>query len=810
MVVRIRNLRAELEVRALGLGTGVPRLSWIVETDDPQFIQTSYSVSAVDPVGADRELAVTVASDDSVLVPWPFDPVPSRTEREIRVRISGATGEESGWSEPLVLETGLLDPADWVAVPVTATFAGEPPERPVRFRRRFMVHAGLVRARLYVSALGVYTAEANGSPIGDHVLAPGWTSYRHRLRYQTFDVTDILQHGDNVLGVTVAEGWYRGRFGFGGGRREIYGSAIGPIVQLELHYADGTIETVATDRHWRAGLGPHLTASLYDGETYDARLADPAWSTPAFDGDDWVDAGELPSLAHLMVAPPGPPVRRIETIRPQQVGTSPSGATIVDFGQNISGRVRITVQGRPGEQVVLRHAEVLEHGELATRPLRHAAATDTYVLAGRGVETYEPTFAIHGFRYVEVGGWPGELTPASIEAVVCHSDMAPTGTFRCSHDGLNQLHENVRWSMRGNFVDLPTDCPQRDERLGWTGDIQVFAPAASFLYDCRGLLESWLLDLAAEQGELGTVPVYVPWVDLGFPVLPAAAWGDAAVVVPWVLYERFGDVELLGRQYDSMRAWVDQVAELTGDDHLWDQGFQFGDWLDPAAPPDDPAAARTDRALVATAYHAHTTRLLAKAAGVLGRGEDSARYERLARAIVDAFNAEFVTPSGRLASDAQTAYALALRFDLLPTAAQRTRAGERLAQLVRRDGYRIGTGFVGTPVVCDALVDSGHVDTAYRLLLQDRCPSWLYPVSMGATTVWERWDSMLPDGSINPGEMTSFNHYALGAVADFLHRVVAGLAPSEPGYRRLLVRPRPGGGSLRRRRPCGLRTDTPP
>ena len=507
-----------------------------------------------------------------------------------------------------------------------------------------------------------------------------------------------------------------------------------------------------------------------------------------------MEVRELDPVGQVMVAPSGPPVRRIETLRPATILASPSGATIVDFGQNMSGRVRIRVCGQAGDTVTLRHAEVLEHGELGTRPLRGAEATDTYVLAGDGPELYEPTFTMHGFRYVQVEGWPGELTPDAIDAVVCHSDMEPTGRFEASHDGLEQLHDNVRWSMRGNFVDLPTDCPQRDERLGWTGDIQVFAPSACFLYDCNGFLASWLEDLAAEQQEHGTVPPYVPWIDLRLGMRPAAAWGDAAVVVPWVLYERFGDTDVLRRQYGSMRAWVDQVAELTGESHLWDRGFQFGDWLDPAAPADEPWAARTDQALVATAYHAHTARLLARAAEVLGHAEDGARYRELADQVVRAFDGEFVTPAGRLASDAPTAYALALRFDLLRTGSQRARAARRLAQLVRRDGYRIGTGFVGTPLVCDALVDAGLVDEAYLLLLQERCPSWLYPVSMGATTVWERWDSMLPDGTINPGDMTSFNHYALGAVADFLQRVVAGLAPAEPGYRRLLVRPRPGGG----------------
>lgn len=769
-------------------------MSWLVESDAPGCGQRSYEIAARDmDTGGEVETGL-LESGESVLVPWPFDALPARARRRVRVRVTSSSGELSDWSEPLDLQVGLLDPSDWSARPITATFSSEAPERPIRFRRTFSVRDGLVRAWLYASALGIYTAECNGQRVGDEVLAPGWTSYHHRLRYQAYDVTDRLEPGENVLGVTVAEGWYRGRLGFRGGRREVYGRDIGPIAQLELRYGDGSLDVVTTDRHWRAGLGPHLSASLYDGEVYDARLADPSWSMPGFDDRDWVDVRELGSVAHLLVALTGPPVRRIETLRPVQIMASPAGATLVDFGQNISGRVRIRVQGRAGETVTLRHAEVLEAGELGTRPLRGAAATDSYVLAGSGVEVYEPTFTIHGFRYVQVDGWPGGLAEDAIEAGVCHSAMEPTGSFRSSHDGLNRLHDNVRWSMRGNFVDLPTDCPQRDERLGWTGDIQVFAPSASFLYDCNGFLASWLQDLAAEQQEHGTVPPYVPWIDLGLPARPAAAWGDAAVVVPWVLYERFGDADILRCQYGSMRAWVDQISGLTGDGHLWNKGFQFGDWLDPAAPPDDPSAARTDPALIATAYHAHTARLLARAAAVLDRPAESRRYHHLADQVVEAFNAEFVTPAGRLASDAPTAYAVALRFDLLRTVTQRARAARRLARLVRKDGHRIGTGFVGTPLVCDALVDAGLVDEAYLLLLQERCPSWLYPVSMGATTVWERWDSMLPDGTINPGEMTSFNHYALGAVADFLQRVVAGLAPAAPGYRTLLVRPRPGGG----------------
>ncbi|MDF2731626.1 MAG: Bacterial alpha-L-rhamnosidase [Desertimonas sp.] len=797
MTVTVTQPRVEHRADPLGIGIAVPRLSWIVESDDSTFEQRAYEVICQDPDDPDAEQRRTVQSNESVLVPWPFEPLSSRARRRVSVRVAGSDGQFSASSDPLDVEVALLDPTDWTALPITAVFPEFAGERPIRFRRSFTARRGVIRARLYVSALGVYTVDCNGARLGDEVLAPGWTSYRHRLRYSMLDVTDAIGDGDNVIGITVAEGWYRGRLGFHGGRRDTYGADIGPVAQLELFYDDGTSDTVVTDGQWRASPDACTSASLYDGEAFDARLAEPSWATAGFDDTAWIAVDELASVADRMVAPTGPPVRRIETLRPVAIERSPTDIAVVDFGQNLTGRVRLTVRGTAGDEITLRHAEVLDKGELAMWLLRTAAATDTYTLAGEGGdEIYEPAFTFHGFRYASIEGPRNVVEQTSIEAIVCHSDLPATGTFECSDERLNQLHENVRWSMRGNFVDVPTDCPQRDERLGWTGDLQVFAPTAAFLYDCCGLIESWLADLAAEQAELGTVPPYVPWVELVFAAAPAAAWGDAAVVVPWVLYERFGDVDVLRRQYDSMRAWVDEVAALAGDDHLWDEGFQFGDWLDPAAPPRDPGAGRTDAALIATGYHAYTARLLARTAGILGLAADRDRYDELADRITDGFNAEFVTPTGRMASDAQTAYALALRFDLLASEGQRRRAAERLAELVRREDFRIGTGFVGTPLVCDALVDAGFVDDAYHLLLQTQCPSWLYPITMGATTVWERWDSLLPDGSINRTEMTSFNHYALGAIADFLHRVVAGLAPAEPGYRKLLVRPRPGGGLI--------------
>jgi alpha-L-rhamnosidase len=787
--MHVSDLRFEHHRDTLGIGESAPRLSWRTSED-----QAAYEF-AVDDGGTSWHSG-RIDGTDSTYVPWPAGDLPSRTQRTVRVRAWCADGSApSAWSAPATVETGLLEAEDWTARPVRvdAAGAGRLPRPAVLLRRAFSARGTVARARLYVTAHGLYEVELNGVRVGDQVLAPGWSSYRHRLRYQTFDVTGLIRGGDNTVGAWLADGWFRGLVGFDGGTRDLYGEHTALLAQLELTYTDGTVEVIGTDRHWRTAPGPVTGTGLYEGETHDARLEPAGWSSPGFDDSSWSAAVETHWDLERLIAPTGPPVRRIETLSPVSVTTAPSGRTIVDFGQNIAGRVRIRVRGGAGRQVRIRHAEVLEHGELCVRPLRAAVSVDTYILRDDdGVQVWEPRFTVHGFRYAEIDS---DL-PIDVEAVVVHTDMTPAGWFECSDPLLNRLHDNVRWSMRGNFVDLPTDCPQRDERLGWTGDIQVFAPTAAYLYDCTGMLRSWLRDLAAEQRQFGTVPHYVPWIQLGFPIVPAAAWGDAAVIVPWTLYQRTGDLQLLREQYDSMCAWVDQVAALAPAGR-WDSGFQFGDWLDPAAPPENPAEARTDRYLVATAYHAHTAQILADTAGLLGDDEAARRYGDLAAAVRAAFNDEFVAPTGRLVSDSQTAHALALRFGLLPKPEQRQRAGQRLVELVRAARYRIATGFVGTPLICDALSAAGAHDVAYHLLTQQELPSWLYPVTMDATTVWERWDSMLPDGAVNPGDMTSFNHYALGAVADWLHRTVAGLAPAAPGYRRLLVAPRPGGGLTR-------------
>ncbi|MDA8440594.1 MAG: family 78 glycoside hydrolase catalytic domain [Propionibacterium sp.] len=673
-------------------------------------------------------------------------------------------------------------------------FAGAP-----LLRREFST-AGrppVLKATLHLTAHGVVEAWLNGRRVSDDVLTPGWSSYEWRLRYAEYDVTDFLAE-TSVIGLALGKGWFGGRLGWSGDG-SWYGDEIAAWAQLEIEFEDGTRMVVATDSDWSAGPSAVLANDLYDGEVIDGRLVDDAWLRPGFHGEDWVGVHAVEFDTAQLSPYVGPPVKRWTSLPVRDVITSPSGRTIVDFGQNLVGWIRVRVHGEAGSEIVVRHAEVLEHGELGTRPLRTAQATDRYILSG-GVDEFEPTFTFHGFRYAEVSGWPGELRPEDLTAVAIGSELARIGEFRTSDPLLNQFHENVVWGMRGNFVDVPTDCPQRDERLGWTGDIAAFSPTAAFLFDVDAFLSDWLIDLALEQQHHdGIVGYVIPDVLKYFdrrsqsgPIDSTALWSDAAVWVPWTLYQAYGDKGVLERQFESMASHVRHATPLVTSAGVWEDNFQFGDWLDPDAPPDDPALAKADKGVVATACLYRSATLVAKAAAILGRSAEEQEFQRIGDDLFRAFNESYVV-NGRVKSDCTTVYSLAIVFGLLEPG-DREFAGNRLAELAEAAGYRISTGFAGTPFISDALTETGHVDAAYRLLLERECPSWLYPVTMGATTVWERWDSMLPDGTINPGQMTSFNHYALGAVADWMHRVVGGVAPLEPGYSSVLIAPQPGGG----------------
>ncbi|MDO5618512.1 alpha-L-rhamnosidase [Kocuria sp.] len=794
----------------LGVGETTPRISWQVQTEDPQYRQAAARLEVTRSLagGAPTTQVHELQGPDQVLVAWPQDPLSSRERVTVRVQVSEGS-RWSPWSEPVTLEIGLLEPAQWSARFVGPAWEETPAtlRRPGRIRTDFTLPADIVQARLYLTGHGLVQAEINGERIGDEELTPGWTSYHHRLRYATFDVTEEVTEGSNAIGIWLADGWHRGRIGFEGGVWDLYGSRLAALAQLEILTADGSVITVGTDESWQAGFGPLLSSSLYDGEHHDQRLEDKNWSRPEYLVDPsgvaaeerWGPVAVVDADLGLLEAPVGPPVRCTGELNPVTVEDKGEGRWLLDFGQNHSGRLRIKVSGVAGQQITLRHAEVIQDGELYTRTLRQAEATDVLILGQDGPNgvTWEPRFTIHGYRYAEISGVPGTLNPADVVSRVLHTDMERTGWFRCSEPILERLHENVLWSTRSNFVDIPTDCPQRDERLGWTGDIQVFAPAAAFLYDVTSMLDSWLRDVALEQQDQGTVPVFVPYMRLGpwgqMDPLPTAVWGDVAVLTPDVLHQRTGDLDLVRRQYPSAKDWVDGVLEKAGDSRICEGWMQLGDWLDPAAPPEEPFKATTDPDLVATAYLAWSTGRLSALAELLGHHDDAATYAAIADEVREAFAQRYIGEDGTATSDTQCAYALISVFELYPDARTRAAGSARLAQLVREAGGKISTGFAGTPVVTDALTRDGYLEEAYLMLQATENPSWLYPVSMGATTIWERWDSMLPDGSINPGEMTSFNHYALGAVADWMQRVVAGLALEDTAYRRIRIAPRPGG-----------------
>jgi alpha-L-rhamnosidase len=786
--VNVVGLRIEhTDGNPIGVGTARPRLSWRSETEIRGWRQAAWAVEVVD--GDEQALwsSGRQRGDSSVLVAWAGTPLTSRSRCQWRVRVWGEDGSASDWSDTARFEVGLLESEAWQAQMISGPVVTDDdserrPQPATHMRASFDLEKEIASARLHITACGVYEASINGRRVGDHVLAPGWTAYKDRMHVQSFDVTDLLAAGTNVIEAVVADGWFCGNLGFAG-NWDVYGDRTGLLAQLEIGMADGTSRIVNTDETWEAATGPVLSADLYDGERYDARI----------EPGPWRPIERLPFDMKVLVPQASPAVRVTEIVAPIAIASSPSGRTIIDFGQNLVGVVRFRVEGARGTTITVRHAEVLEDRELCTRILRDAKATDQYTLSGTGVEEWHPRFTFHGFRYAEVAGWPGELKIDDVDALVLHTDMRRTGWLACSDDRLNRLHRNIVWGWRGNTVSLPTDCPQRDERLGWTGDVQVFAPTASFLYDTAGFLGSWLEDLVAEQLPDGRVPSVVPDI-LGEAGLYAAGWGDAATVVPSVLHEHYGDIDLLRRQLPSMAAWVQSIDGRAGDDHLWSGEPQYGDWVDPTVDPTTPGAARTDSDFVATAYFARSADLVSRAAEATGDDALASHYRSLADEIRAAIRHQWVAPSGRVVADTQTGCALALVFGLVEER-HREVVGARLRQLVRNEQYRVATGFLGTPVLLLALSAAGYLTDAYRVLQGSEAPSWLYAVDNGATTIWERWDALRPDGRLNAGEgMLSFNHYALGAVGAWMHQTIGGLESMEPGFRRFRVAPRPTRG----------------
>lgn len=790
--VTVSGLMTENLSDPLGIGTAEPRFSWQIVSDRRNVSQSAYEIKVLDdssPVWNTGK----VLSDRSVHIVYKGSPLKSWHLYTWQVRVWDNNGKRSAWSLPGKFQAGLLNASDWTARWIQPGYAEDTVMRPgPMMRKEFSISRKITRATAYITAHGLYEAYLNGNPVGDACLTPGWTSYKKRLQYQVYDVTPLIRQGTNAIGVMLGNGWYRGVIGFAN-NVNFYGKDIALLCQIDIRYSDGSSERIATDGTWKSAEGPVRYSEIYNGEIYDARLEKPGWTQPGYPDTDWHTVKIADHPMNVLIPTQNESVKRHEVFVPVKIFETPKGEQVIDFGQNLVGRVRMKVNGNPGDRVVLSHAEVLDReGNFYTANLRAAKAQDTYILKGGTEEVYEPHFTWHGFRYLKVEGYPGVLSPENFTAVTLYSDIKPTGTFESSDSLVNKLQHNIQWGQRGNFLDVPTDCPQRDERLGWTGDAQAFSRTAAFNMNVNNFFAKWLRDLEADQVE-GKVPHVIPNV-LGAGAFNSSGWADVATIVPWNMYLVYGDNRLLEQQYNSMKAYVESIRKVAVND-LWDTGFHYGDWLF-YRPDDDNSgmAAVTDRYLIAQCFYANSVQLLVKAAGVLGKTDDVTAYGELLKKIRQAFINEYVTPNGRLVSGTQTAYVLALNFDMLPENL-REQAAERLVQNIKSYGH-LTTGFLGTPYLCHVLSRFGYTDVAYTLLLRKKYPSWLYPVTMGATTIWERWDGQKPDGTFqNPG-MNSFNHYAYGAIGDWMYRVMAGLDTYEdtPGYKHSRIRPHVGGG----------------
>jgi alpha-L-rhamnosidase len=784
----------------IGIGTSKPQFSWQITSDKRDVMQSGYEIrlSESKPLlqkGKKLEWnSGKILSDQSVHVGYEGSPLQSGKKYYWQVRVWDNYGDVSKWSAPSFFQVGFLQTNDWKAKWIQPGFTDIVGQPSPMFRKQFAAKKIIKSATAFITAHGLYEAQINGERVGDAYFTPGWTSYNKRLQYQVYDVTNLLKKGNNAIGITLGSGWYRGHLAWGS-NKNIYGKDISLLLQLAITYSDGTTETIVSDGSWKSATGSILSSSIYDGETIDDRLSKTGWALPGYDDAKWsgVKIGNFSN--DNLIATINEPAKKHETFKPVKVITTPKGEKVIDFGQNLVGWVMLKVRGNAGDTVIIQHAEVLDkEGNFYTTNLRAAKATSTYILNGKGEEYFEPHFTYYGFRYIKVEGVKGDLNPDNFTAVAIYADMKPTGTFTTSNAMINQLQHNIQWGQKGNFLDVPTDCPQRDERLGWTGDAQVFSRTASFNMNVNNFFDKWMKDVAADQFADGRVPHVVPNVR-GPDAGGSAGWSDVATIVPWNMYLAYGDKKILEDQYSSMKAWVEYMHKQSHN-NLWNTGFDFGDWLFYRPDDDnDGRAAVTDKYLIAQCFYAHSTQLLINAAKVLGKTDEVTFYSDLLQKIKEAFLKEYVTPNGRLVSGTQTAYVLALNFDMLPQNL-REQAAKRLVENIKSYNDHLTTGFLGTPYLCHVLTRFGYDSVAYKLLLQKTYPSWLYPVTMGATTIWERWDGEKPDSTFeNPG-MNSFNHYAYGAIGDWMYRKMVGIDTYEDGvgYKHIKIKPHIGGG----------------
>lgn len=780
-------LRTEFSVNPIGVDTGRPRLSWKLPPQN-RTQQRAYRIVAglsEDPESNPICDTGMQKSARSVSVPWPGPEVAGFTKVFWKVQVwQKGSKTPSPWSATAYFETAPN--GAWKGKWISFGKESRNVSPPAPFlRKAFSLSFAPVQARLRIAALGLCDLEINGKRVHPELaLIPGWSDFRRRAQTMTFDVTPLLAKGPNMLGCILGDGWYAGHLGFKN-QRQIYGGSPSVLICLDIVGPDGKSLSIVSDETWQARTGPIISSDLYHGENYDARLELSKWSVVGSSRRGWQPVKVRRRPHNLLLdAKVSEPVGKVESLPAICVSEPSTGCYVFDLGQNIVGWARIRLRGKRGQTVQLRFAEMLNpDGTLYTANLRSARATDTYTFGENGVCDWEPRFTFHGFRYVELSGCERKPQKSAVTGVVLHNRMRPTGVFTSSDPRINQLASNIRWGLKGNFLEVPTDCPQRDERLGWSGDIQVFAKTASFFYDVDAFLTKWMRDLRDGQTPDGAFPDIAPTFICGFG---NAAWADAGVIVPWVVYRRFGNERILEENYEAMVKWMD-FQEKTSDG-LVRPPTAYGDWLAVDAAIPDFAPVPSD--FIGTAYFARTAEIMMRVATVLNKHTDAIRFKKLREAVVRAFRREYVTVNERLVGDCQTAYVLALAFDLLPPAS-RPRAVERLVEHIRSRNWHLTTGFVGTPLICPVLSRFGRHDVAMKLLLQDTYPSWLFTVKNGATTMWERWNSYTPEKGFGDVAMNSFNHYAYGAVGEWMVHYVAGLAPGaeEPAYRHILFRP---------------------
>lgn len=790
-LLTVFDVRCEYRKNPIGIDVLEPRISWKIKADNRNVRQATYQLQVANDEAFEDIVwdSGEVVSDENIHIVLRDLQPKSKTRYFVRVRIADQYGNQSAWSETTYFEMGLLEPtewqADWISAPLSLDKKASP-----QFRHSFTLKNNVKKARIYATALGLYELYLNGERVGEDYFTPGWTSYETRLQYQTYDVTNQLVNGENEWTALLGNGWYRGNLGWQGGK-EIYGDRLALLAEIHLEYEDGTKEVITTDEDWQVAESAIRESELYHGETYDA----------TFKANNWVKVDILNENKNKIIAQENEPVRKIDTLPAKEIIQTPKGETVIDFGQNMVGWVEFDIEGEPGQQVEIMHAEVLnKEGNFYTDNLRTAKQTNRFILNGEGMETFAPHFSFQGFRYIKLIGFKKEQVQLShFRGIVLHSDMEMIGEFVTSDPLINQLQHNIVWGLKGNFLDVPTDCPQRDERLGWTGDAQMFIRTASYLANVAPFFTKWLRDLKADQRDDGAVPFVVPDVltEVDDPEnksssqdsFGSAAWGDAAVICPWTLYLAYGDKRILAEQYDSMKAWIAFIKDQGDNPYLWNTGFHFGDWLALDAEPDSYVGA-TDRAYIATAFYAYSTSIVKKTAKILGEEKDYQYFKALEDNIVKAFADEYVTPNGILAVPTQTAHVLALMFDLVDSQAKK-RVVTELECLLQETDYHLTTGFVGTPYLNHVLTENGLNDIAYKLLFQKDYPSWLYQVTKGATTVWEHWDGIKEDGSFWSADMNSFNHYAYGAIGDWLYRKVAGIELHEevPAFKQFTIQP---------------------